>query len=340
MKTTILTLNQTPYENGKASGEYFKSVLNPVILKDTPLKKRPELKEKCIHMMHRLQKKYPDYYDETIGKADGLGMDRIEYFSIMCPELFNFGFEHCTTIITKKENGHFVLSHNEDDNYIEQNFCLSKVYTNEQNWFMTNDMFNMPFGNGISYNSHGIIKTINYTHEEDVHPDELPRYYGQRHISEASSLDDLIERCKEMKTGSGFHVTAIDTNTLKAISVEVYPDSISIIPVENWYVHTNHYIHNQHKNNPKTDKGSNSIFRLHKAQELIQDAEKTVDSIKQILNYRSLENRFDNSILQTTDDPYITLFNFTVNTETLDYVFLDVNVTHEQLLLDYKKSCT
>ncbi len=337
MKTTILTLNQTPYENGKASGEYFKSVLNPEILKDTPLKKRPELKEKCIHMMHRLQKEYPDYYDETIGKADGLGMDRIEYFSIMCPELFNFGFEHCTTIITKKENGHFVLSHNEDDNYIEQNFCLSKVYTDEQNWFMTNDMFNMPFGNGISYNSHGIIKTINYTHEEDVHPDELPRYYGQRHISEASSLDDLIERCKEMKTGSGFHVTAIDTNTLKAISVEVYPDSISIIPVKNWYVHTNHYIHYQHKDNPKTDKGSNSIFRLHKALELIQDAEKTVDSIKQILNYRSSENRFDNSILQTTDDPYITLFNFTVDTETLDYVLLDVNVTHEQLLLDYKK---
>lgn len=340
MNTTILTLNKTSYENGKTSGQYFKSVLNPEILKDTPLKKRPELKEKCIHMMHRLQKKYPDYYDETIGKADGLGMDRIEYFSIMCPELFNFGFEHCTTIISKKENGHFVLSHNEDDKYIEQNFCLSKVYTNEQNWFMTNDMFNMPFGNGISYNSHGIIKTINYTHEEDVHPDELPRYYGQRHISEASSLDDLIERCKEMKTGSGFHVTAIDTNTLKAISVEVYPDSISIIPVENWYVHTNHYIHNQHKNNSKTDKGSNSIFRLHKAQELIQDAEKTVDSIKQILNYRSSENRFDNSILQTTDDPYITLFNFTVDTETLDYVFLDVNVTHEQLLLDYKKSCT
>ena len=340
MNTTILTLNKTPYENGKASGQYFKSVLNPEILKDTPLKKRPELKEKCIHMMYRLQKEYPDYYEETIGKADGLGMDRIEYFSIMCPELFNFGFEHCTTIISKKENGHFVLSHNEDDKYIEQNFCLSKVYTNEQNWFMTNDMFNMPFGNGISYNSHGIIKTINYTHEEDVHPDELPRYYGQRHISEASSLDDLIERCKEMKTGSGFHVTAIDTNTLKAISVEVYPDSISIIPVENWYVHTNHYIHNQHKNNSKTDKGSNSIFRLHKAQELIQDAEKTVDSIKQILNYRSSENRFDNSILQTTDDPYITLFNFTVDTETLDYVFLDVNVTHEQLLLDYKKSCT
>ena len=61
MNTTILTLNKTPYENGKASGQYFKSVLNQEILKDTPLKKRPELKEKCIHMMYRLQKEYPDF---------------------------------------------------------------------------------------------------------------------------------------------------------------------------------------------------------------------------------------------------------------------------------------
>lgn len=337
MNTTILTLNKTSYENGKTSGQYFKSVLNPEILKDTPLKKRPELKEKCIHMMHKLQKEYPDYYEETIGKADGLEMDHIDYFSIMCPELFNFGFEHCTTIITNKDNGHFILSHNEDDNYIEHNFCLSKVYTDEHNWFMTNDMYNMPFGNGISYNSHGIIKTINYTHEEDIYPDELPRYYGQRYISEAESLEDLIKRCQTMKTASGFHVTAIDTNTLKAVSIEVYPDSISIIPVDNWYVHTNHYIHNTHKDNPKTDEGSNSIFRLHKAQQLIQHAEKTTDSIRQVLNYRSPENRFDNSILQTTDDPYITLFNFTVDTEHLDHVKLNVKITNETIELEYKK---
>ena len=337
MKTVILTLDKTPYENGKLSGEYFKSVLDPKIYELTPLKKRPELKEKCIQMMHQLKQEYPDYYEETIGKADGLGMDAVDYFSIMCPELFNFGFEHCTTIIAKKDNGHFVLSHNEDDHYIERNFCLSKVYIDQENWFMTNDMYNMPFGNGISYNSYGIIKTINYTHEETLIPDYLPRYYGQRHIAAATSLDDLIERCKEMKTGSGFHVTAIDTNTLKAVSVEVYHDSISVLPIEDWYAHTNHYIHNDHLLNPKTDKGSNSVFRHTQSLKLIQTAEKTIESIKQILCYRSPENRFDTSILQTSIDPYITLFNFTVDTENLQQVYLDVNVTNEQLILDYMK---
>lgn len=337
MKTVYLNLTGTPYENGKKSGEYFKSVLNPEVLKNTPLATKPQLKDKCILMMDKLKQEYPDYYEETIGKADGLGMDRIDYFSIMCPELFNFGFEHCTTIIVKKDNGHFVLSHNEDDNYIPNNFCLSKVF-NGNSWFVTNDMFNMPFGNGISYNSHGIVKTINYTHEENLKPEYLPRYYGQRHISEAKSLDDLIQRCREMKTGSGFHVTAIDLNTMKAVSVEVYHDTLSVIEINDTYVHTNHYIHGKHKDNPETDKGSNSVFRLNKARELLENTERTIESIKQIQRYRSPENRFESSILQTTDDPYITLFNFTIDTETKENILLDINVTDEHLTLKYQDS--
>ena len=36
----------------------------------------------------------------------------------------------------------------------------------DNNWFVTNDMYNMPFGNGISWNSYGIVKTINYCHDK------------------------------------------------------------------------------------------------------------------------------------------------------------------------------
>lgn len=334
MRTDFLQLKGTAYERGFASGTYFKSNVNLDIFKNTPLQNHPELKDKCSSLMNKLKQEYPVYYEETIGKADGLGIDRLDYFSLMCPELFSFGFEHCTTIIAKKDNGHFILSHNEDDRYVDGNFCMSKVYLDDQRWFVTNDMINMPFGNGISYNSDGLVKTINYTHEINVMPDYLPRYFGQRHISEASSLDDLIKRCKEMKTASGFHVTALDINTLKAVSIEVYPETISIIEIDDLYIHTNHYIHHKHLLNPATDAGSNSIFRLNKASELMKNTLRTVDSIKEVLHYRSPENRFDNSILQTHDDPYITLFNFTVDTEHKDTAILDVNITDEHLILN------
>ncbi len=337
MKTDFLNLNGTPYENGFRSGQYFKSKLDSDLFRQTPLSDKPHLKEACIDMMNKLQKEYPDYYEEVVGKADGLGMNPIDYFSIMCPELFSFGFEHCTTIIAKKDNGHFILSHNEDDRFISNNFCMSKVYIDENNWFMTNDMYNMPFGNGISYNSYGIVKTINYTHDESIMPEYLPRYFGQRHISQAKSLDDLIARCKEMKTASGFHVAAIDLNTMKAASIEVYNDTVSIIEIDDVYVHSNHYIHNQHQYNQITDSGSNSIFRLNQARKLMETAKKDIESIKEVLRYRSPENHFDTSILQTKEDPYLTLFNFTIDTEYSETLYLDVNVTDEQLTLHYNR---
>ena len=51
-------------------------------------------------------------------------------------------------------------------------------------------MYNMPYGNGPSWNTYGLVKTINYLHDEDHEITHLPRYFAQRHISEATSLDD------------------------------------------------------------------------------------------------------------------------------------------------------
>jgi hypothetical protein len=45
----------------------------------------------------------------------------------------------------KKNNGKFIISHNEDDHYIDGNFCISKVRIDDNNWFVTNDMYEMPF---------------------------------------------------------------------------------------------------------------------------------------------------------------------------------------------------
>ena len=52
-----------------------------------------------------------------------------------------------------------------------------------------------------------------------------------------------------------------DLNTGKAVSIKVYNHDISVKEINDTYVHTNHYIHNEHFNNLKTYLGSNSISR-------------------------------------------------------------------------------
>jgi len=334
-KIDILNLNKTPYENGKISGNYFKHIINKNLLNELSLLlKNESIKSKCIQLLEKIRNEFPKYYEEIKGKADGLEIDILLYFSVLCPELFKLNFEHCTTIIAKKENGNYILSHNEDDDYVVGNFCLSKVKIDNGNWFITNDMYNMPFGNGFSWNSYGIFKTINYCHDEETNLDNLPRYFSQRHISEASSIDDLIRRCKEIKTASGYHINAIDINNNIAVSIEVYKEDISVKYVDDFYVHSNHYIHGN-IDNKMVDEGSNSIFRLNKAIELVKENNRDFKEIRNILKYRSSKNLFNKSIFQTMSDPYITIANISIDTERKDEIFLEIYYNNEKLKLNY-----
>lgn len=337
MKIHILDLNKSPYESGKASGEYFKDILTPEFIKKTEIINHDKsLMEKCSLILGRLHDEFPVYYEETKGKADGLGLELINYFSALCPELMGAYQDCCTSIITRKENGSFVLCHNEDDVYIKGNLCFSKVSYGDESWFITNDMYNMPFGNGVSLNSHGIFKSINFCYDENINTDNLPRYFAQRHISEAESISDFISRCTQIDTASGFHAIAIDINKNIAVSVEVYSDGIDVEYINDTYVHTNHFIHGKHVTNPKASPSGNSIFRLHKATELLKTAEKTVDALKNILSYESPDNKWENSIFQNETAPERTLFQITVNTYDDVLINTDIHTTSECIVIDKK----
>ncbi len=334
MKTKILNLNKDYYENGRLSGVFFKNIIQENILKYKECIKNEEIFKKCIYILNKLKSKYPEYYEEIKGKASGAEVDFNAFFAMMCPEILGCDC-HCTTIMCKKENGKFIISHNEDDDYIEGNFCISKV-TTKDGWFATNDIYNMPFGNGFSWNSFGIIKTIDYCYDPNIIEENLPRYFSQRHISEARSIDDLVKRCNEIRPASGYHVNALDINNNIAVSIEVYKDSIDVEYITDYYIHSNHYIHSEYKSDSQIDDGSNSVFRLEKATELFEKIEeRNLSNIKNILDYRDISDKFEYSIFQTTKDPYITGMNFSFDIDNKDIIKLFVYTNKEKLNLDY-----
>lgn len=126
MKTDILYLNGTYYENGKKSGEYFKNRVDIDTEKVNKILENERIRNKVFNQLINLKRKYPNFYEEVVGKSLGLGLDLLTYFAILCPEITDINFEHCTTITCKKDDENFIISHNEDDDYIEGNFCLAK----------------------------------------------------------------------------------------------------------------------------------------------------------------------------------------------------------------------
>ena len=318
--------------NGKLSWKYFSKVKFDIkyienLLFDNIVKNKIEV------LFDKLRKEYPKYYDEVIGKADGIWIDRLTYFSILCPEIVNKYSEHCTTIMCKKDNGNFVISHNEDDNYLKGNFCVSKVKIDDKNRFVTNDMYEMPFWNGMSWNSYWIVKTINYCHDEEINLDNYPRYFAQRHLTEAKSIEDLINRCKEISIASWFHVNVIDINRNIAATIEVHSNKIDVEYIDDFYIHSNHFIHKKYWKYPKADKWSNSIFRFNECKKLFK--ERTMESIQKILSYKTQKNQL--SILQTKrrSSTHMTLYNFSYDVDNKNIIYLNDYMHGEAIKLDY-----
>ena len=332
MKLDILHLNKSPYENWKISWEYFRNIKYNIDEIENLLNNN-DIKNKIEKQFNNLKNEYPKYYDEVIWKADGIWIGRLTYFSVLCPEIINRYSDHCTTIICKKDNWRFILSHNEDDDYIEGNFCISKVKIDDENWFFTNDMYEMPFWNGMSRNSYWIVKTINYCHDEEINLDNYPRYFAQRHLTEAKSIEDLINKCKEISTASWFHVNVIDINRNIAATIEVHSDKIDVEYIDDSCIHSNHFIHKEYRKNPKADKWSNSIFRFNKCEELFR--EKTMESIQKILSYKTQENQL--SILQTKgkDNTHMTLYNFSYDVDNKNIIYLNNYINGEAIELNY-----
>lgn len=83
----ILRLNGTPYENGKISGRFFKKAIKKDIPFYENLLNKLEIKQLSNSLLLKLKDKYPNYYEEIKGKADGAGVNFQAYFLMMCPEL-------------------------------------------------------------------------------------------------------------------------------------------------------------------------------------------------------------------------------------------------------------
>ncbi|MGE4282888.1 MAG: C45 family autoproteolytic acyltransferase/hydrolase, partial [Clostridia bacterium] len=340
MKNSIrfIEVSGSPYERGKAAGRMFKDSLGLITPKYLKMLKTPALYQQMNRVRKKVINTFPSYYQEICGRADGADICQDTYFLMMCAEILGEG-TGCTSVVYKRPNGSILLAHNEDDNFTIENSCITKCST-ESGWFVTSDFHTMPFGNGFSWNSHGIIKIINYCRPVKINPEGIPRYLAQRHISEARSIPDFIERCSLPDRASGYHAIVLDTNTHTAVSVEVTADSISIQDIHDVYSHTNHYIHQQiYSEKSLEEAGSTSSFRLNKAHRLLNEAisDKVnnlgINDVIKILQYRG--HSFQDSILAVPGDPYVTFATFAIDTAEKQTIQINFYITKENIQINY-----
>ncbi len=343
MKATFVYLDGTPFENGKRSGELYREGLQRYAPKFEARLNDPVYRAATIRILELTEEAFPVYVEECRGRAEGAELPFETFWAMMCTEL-NRITTGCTSILVKREDGSTVIAHNEDDEDLEGYLSIAKIKT-DYGYFCTSDIYNMPFGNGYSWNSHGIMKTINYMHDPLPIAIAIPRYFAQRHISEASSIEDFIERSKAAKWGSGFHAFVFDRNTGEAVSVECSTEGLEVKRIDSYAVHSNHYLLGKYKDNVQTSgHGNYTVFRYlftkDKVRDLIESKTPiTMENLREILNFRDPQGRDELSImLPFKEDGNVTIGGISFDSNVPDKVMLHFHPQGEQHYVNYDLS--
>jgi hypothetical protein len=278
----------------------------------------------------KVLKVFPDYICELKQKALGSGVDYMDLFALYCQELLELG-SGCSTILYRRRNNEVLIAHNEDDNFVEGNSALT-VVNNGSLKEANCDYFDSPFGNAFSWNSYGIVITINYVYTENPDILGIPRTFIPRFAMESVSLENAIERMNMIKEiiSSGYSLNILDTKTNNACNIEISKGIVVVHYLEKQLVHTNHYLSPEMPDYKKVDEGSSSIFRSEKLNSLLNEKmDFELCSLQRNLSYRGAN--YDDSVIRTDEDSHITGYQFLLSTKDKR-----INIL-EYIGLDYKK---
>lgn len=255
----------TDYELGLQVGEFFKDCLGGLADESAAMLKDNRRAADYVEMAKAfLAKEYPALLDEVYGRADGAGIDRDTGILLLSPDIRELS-SGCTTVILKKPDGTFLLSHNEDDHgYSPENTAVIKYIRPDGSWFAGYTFAGKLLGSTTGFNSNGLIFASNSIYPERTETGYISRYIMQRDIMNSKDAADVMYRLARCKVAKPFSMNVIDTKNGFALNIEKDLERLYVTPITERYARANHYKAGPYAPVPHSTLG-NSFFRDWKA---------------------------------------------------------------------------
>lgn len=156
----------------------------------------------------------------------------------------------CSTVVLAGPDG-FLHLHNEDghDAYADLMFVLHVKLTDGVPYLCLSYPGILP-GNAPGINARGVVQTTNFIGAREVRLG-VGRYFLDRMIYEAKDLDEALEWATHPDRAFAFHHVLSSVPEHRALSVEVTPGKKQVKQIEGLFIHTNHLIHEDMKDEPQ-----------------------------------------------------------------------------------------
>eukprot|EP00823_Brevimastigomonas_motovehiculus_P003187 TRINITY_DN1927_c0_g1_i1.p1 TRINITY_DN1927_c0_g1~~TRINITY_DN1927_c0_g1_i1.p1 ORF type:complete len:464 (-),score=89.81 TRINITY_DN1927_c0_g1_i1:303-1694(-) len=206
---------------------------------------------------------YPQYCEELEGIADGVGKERyLAFLMAFRPELMRFVSEakqtatqsegrECTDVWHQcKMDFEIVVGHNEDASPDTAavngtgSYLLTINFPSEDLIISGLSYPGMLLGNTFSVNNYGIFFTTNALSPLDVPHKGVTRYFMNRDLLTAKTIDEALSKLNRTDFISGFSLNLGSVLERRMINVEMAPNGQQDVLEYRggMLVHTNHYL--------------------------------------------------------------------------------------------------
>ncbi|KAK1565495.1 hypothetical protein Q3G72_028037 [Acer saccharum] len=260
------------YQMGFLIGQRFSNLIRNRVSKDIILQNQtrpfaqssPESEQFITTLSDKHRNKFPGYWDELLGTAEGSGVPVLDII------LVNFRKE-IIALISKTEidsndivnvdtpeddccdvlvvnDSMAIAAHNEDGDFdvIGNTYLLRCTLSNGPSFMAYSYPGELPTC-AFGFNSYGVAFTLNAVApmKDEIMADGIERNFISRGLLEATDIDDALLRIRSSEASVGHNYNLIDVKTRRILNVEtasrnrVSVRHIGATPI----FHTNMYLH-------------------------------------------------------------------------------------------------
>ena len=238
-----------------------------------PYHRTPEGQARYQELLGLNRARYPEYFAELEGLAQGAGWPfedlflanmRGEYREYL-HELYARGCSDCAVVTDDVA----LIGHNEDGApEFRGNMYLVHARVEGKPAFTALSYPGFLCGNAFGFNAEGVCFSIDNVRPRDVRLG-VGRHFIARSLLEARSLDDAIERVTVPGRALGFSYTIGSVRERRVVHVEVAPETYHVHEIRGCYFHANHY---QELTDVDQVIGPSSRARVERANVLLQNS--------------------------------------------------------------------
>jgi predicted choloylglycine hydrolase len=274
-----LTLSGSHYDIGRGLGRHGASLVHGHLVKTyawaTVIALRHDDRIRAARSL--VEERYPQYWQELSGLADGLGLPFDEVFAWNCRgDVWAMAPDGCTTV---QIPGSFpVIAHNEDGDPGLRSGCALATITPDQAQPFTAFVYpgSIP-GHTFAINGSGLVLTVNNI-RSTLAGDGLPRMVLSRAVLDCATIDAALTLLSETPRSGAFHFTLAQAGQSRLASVEFTHANCSIAEIANPAVHANHLVHVEMASKPQIKTGS-SGSRQERGQDILDASDGSPDPL-------------------------------------------------------------